>query len=143
MYIYRASLIAQLVKKLPAMQEAPGRLLGREDPLKKGQLHDLLKICRYTHTHTDIYIYMYVCIYRASLIAQLVKNPTVMQETLVQLLGWEDSLEKGQATHSSITGLPLWFSRQRIHLQSGRPGFNLWVGKYLEKGKATHSSIIQ
>ena len=33
--------------------------------------------------------------YRASLIAQLVKNPPAMQETLVQFLGWEDLLEKG------------------------------------------------
>ena len=39
---------------------------------------------------------------RVSLIAQLVKNPPVMKETLVQLLGWEDPLEKGKATHSSI-----------------------------------------
>ena len=31
----------------------------------------------------------------ASLIAQLVKNLPVMQESLVQLLGWEDPLEKG------------------------------------------------
>ena len=31
-------------------------------------------------------------------------------ETPVQFLGWEDSLEKGQATHSSILGLPLWLS---------------------------------
>ena len=29
------------------------------------------------------------------MIAQLVKNPPAMQETLVQFLGWEDSLEKG------------------------------------------------
>ena len=33
--------------------------------------------------------------YWASLIAQLVKNPPAMQETLVQFLGWEDPLEKG------------------------------------------------
>ena len=38
----------------------------------------------------------------ASLIAQLVKNPPAMQETPVQFLGWEDLLEKGKATHSSI-----------------------------------------
>ena len=31
----------------------------------------------------------------ASLVAQLVKNPPAMQETLVQFLGWEDPLEKG------------------------------------------------
>ena len=45
-----------------------------------------------------------------SLIAQLVKNPPAMQETLVRFLGWEDLLEKGKATHSSIVGLPLWLS---------------------------------
>ena len=37
----------------------------------------------------------------ASLVAQLVKNLPAMQETWVQSLGWEDSLEKGKATHSS------------------------------------------
>ena len=34
--VYRASLIAQLVKNPPAMQEAPVQFLGQEDPLKKG-----------------------------------------------------------------------------------------------------------
>ena len=37
-----------------------------------------------------------------SLIAQLVKNLPAMQETWVQSLGWEDPLEKGKATYSSI-----------------------------------------
>ena len=40
--------------------------------------------------------------YRASLVAQLVKNQPVMQETPVQFLGWEYPLENGYATHSSI-----------------------------------------
>ena len=31
----------------------------------------------------------------ASLTAQLVKNPPIMQETLVQFLGWKDLLDKG------------------------------------------------
>ena len=39
---------------------------------------------------------------RASLIAHLVKNPSAMQEILVQFLGQEDPLEKGKAVHSSI-----------------------------------------
>ena len=39
---------------------------------------------------------------RASLAAQLVKNPPAMQETWVQSLGWEDALKKGKATHSSV-----------------------------------------
>ena len=34
--IIRASLVAQLVKNLPAMQETPVQLLGWEDPLEKG-----------------------------------------------------------------------------------------------------------
>ena len=32
----------------------------------------------------------------------MVKNPSAMQETWVQSLGWEDLLEKEMATHSSI-----------------------------------------
>ena len=38
----------------------------------------------------------------ASLVAQLVKNIPAVQETWVRFLGWEDPLEKGKATHSSI-----------------------------------------
>ena len=38
----------------------------------------------------------------ASLVDQLVKNPPAMRETWIRSLGWEDSLEKGKATHSSI-----------------------------------------
>ena len=38
----------------------------------------------------------------ACLIAQLVKNLPAMQETSVRFLGWEDSLEEGTATHSSV-----------------------------------------
>ena len=40
--------------------------------------------------------------FEVSLVAQLVKNPPAMQETWVRSLGWEDPLEKGKATHSSI-----------------------------------------
>ena len=38
----------------------------------------------------------------ASLVAQLVKNPPTMRETWIRSLGWEDPLETGKATHSSI-----------------------------------------
>ena len=38
----------------------------------------------------------------ASLVAQLVKNPSTMRATCVRPLGWEDPLEKGKATYSSI-----------------------------------------
>ena len=42
-----------------------------------------------------------MCVW-ASLGAQLVENPLAMQETWVRALGWEDPLEKGKATHSSL-----------------------------------------
>ena len=47
----------------------------------------------------------------ASLVAQRVKHLPTMQETQVRSLGWEDPLEKGMATHSSI--LPGQFHGQR------------------------------
>ena len=43
-------------------------------------------------------------------VAQLVNNLPAMQETPVLSLGWEDLLEKGMATHSSILGFPWWHS---------------------------------
>ena len=38
----------------------------------------------------------------ASLVAELVKNPPAMRDTWVQSLDWEDPLEEGMATHSSV-----------------------------------------
>ena len=42
------------------------------------------------------------------MVTQLVKNLPVIQNTVVSFLSWEDPLEKGWATHSSILGLPWW-----------------------------------
>ena len=53
----------------------------------------------------------------ASLVAQLVKNPPAMQETWVQSLGWEDPLEKGKATHSSILAWRIPWTIQSMWLQ--------------------------
>ena len=39
---------------------------------------------------------------RASLVAQMAKDPPTMWETWVQSLGWEDHLQKGTVTHSNI-----------------------------------------
>ena len=82
---FRASLIAQLVKNSPAVQETsvqfPGSGLGRSP--EEGIGYPL----QYSW---------------ASLVAQLVKNPPAVQETWVQSLDWEDSLEKGKASHSTI-----------------------------------------
>ena len=54
----------------------------------------------------------------ASLIAQLVKNPPAMQETLVRFLGWEDLLEKEMATHSSTLAWRIPWAEELGGLQS-------------------------
>ena len=64
------------------MKENPVQFLGQEDP-EEGIGYSL----QYSW---------------ASLVVQLVKNLPVMWETWVRSLGWEDLLEKGKATHSSI-----------------------------------------
>ena len=63
---------------------------------------------------------------RASLLAQMVKNFPAVQETQVGSLGWEDLLEKGMATHSSI--LP-----REFHGQGSLVGYSPWGRKELDK----------
>ena len=65
------------------MQETPVRVLGQEGPAGEG----------------IGYPFQYSW---ASLVAQLVKNLPAMWETWVRSLDWEDPLEKGKVTHSSI-----------------------------------------
>ena len=60
-----------------------------------------------------------------SLVAQMIKNLPVMQETWVQSLGWEDPLDEGMATHSNILAWRIpWTEEpggvQSIGLQSVR-----------------------
>ena len=54
----------------------------------------------------------------ASLVAQKVKNLPAMLETWVQSLGWEDPLEKGTATHSSILAWRILWTEEPGGLQS-------------------------
>ena len=54
---------------------------------------------------------------KASLVAQLVKNMLAMQETWVRSLGWEDPLEKGKATHSSIVAWRIPWTVQSVGSQ--------------------------
>ena len=49
-----------------------------------------------------MYLMLFIFPFRASLVAQLIENLLAKWETWVQSLGWEDSLEKEMATHSSI-----------------------------------------
>ena len=56
---------------------------------------------------------------RASLVAQMVRNPPAMRENWVQSLGREDPLEEGMATHSSILAWRIPMDREawwaRVH----------------------------
>ena len=79
----RASLIAQLVKDFSSNAGDPGLIPGSGRSAGKGIGYPL-QYCW------------------ASLVAQLVKNLPAIWETWVRFLGWEDPLEKGTATHSSI-----------------------------------------
>ena len=80
---FRASLVAQLVKNPPAMQETPVRFLVSGRSAGEGIGYPI----QYSW---------------ASHVAQLVKNLPAMQETWVRFLGWKDPLGKGKATHSSV-----------------------------------------
>ena len=53
----------------------------------------------------------------ASLVAQMVQNLPAIQGTWVQSLGWEDLLEKGKATHSSILAWRIPWTLQSMGLQ--------------------------
>ena len=59
-----------------------------------GKEYFLKKMYTHTHTHTHTHILF--------LVARTVKSLPAMQETCVRSLGWEDPLEEGMATHSSI-----------------------------------------
>ena len=76
------SLIAQLVKNPPAMQETLVRFLGQEDPLRRDRLP------------TPVFL-GFPC-------GSAGKESTYSAGTWVQSLGWEEPLEKEKATHSSI-----------------------------------------
>ena len=76
-------------------------------------------------THVCVYVcFVYIdvrlysleasCMLPASLVAQLVKNPLTIQETL----GWEDPLEKEMATHSSICAWEIPWTEEPGGLQS-------------------------
>ena len=89
------SLIAQLVKNPPAMQETQFNSWVR-------------KICwRRERLPTPIFL---------GFPLWLVKNPPVMWETWLRSLGWENPLEKGKATHSSIVAWRMSNTNEQLSL---------------------------
>ena len=90
----------------PGQNTGVGRLSLLQGIFPTQELNSCLLHCRWT-VYQLLYIliqylrgrYIYIL---SSLVAQLVKNPLVSQETQIPSLGWEDPLEKEMVTHSSI-----------------------------------------
>ena len=77
----------------------------------------------------------------ASLLVQMVKNLPAMQGIQVQSLGWEDPLEKGMATHSSILAWRIPWTEEPGGLQSmgsQRVGHNCAINTFLFQSKDKH-----
>ena len=89
-----------------------------------------------------ICIYIYICIASllslprryswASPVAHLVKNLPAMHATWVWSLGWEDPLEKGKATHSSILAWRIPWTVQSTRLQRVRHYWTTFFFTFLE-----------
>ena len=65
------------------------------------------------------YICYLAALSRASLVAQMVKNPPAVQETWVRSLDWEDPLEKGTANYSSILAWRITWTEEPSRLVHG------------------------
>ena len=83
----------------PAQTRFPGSSAGKESACNAGDPGLIPGLGRFPGEGTG---YLLLQCSRASLVAQTVTNPPAMQESQVRSLGWEDPLEKGMATHSSI-----------------------------------------
>ena len=68
----------------------------------RGRDHICISYYFTVHNSSLVFFLVIYLLAGPSLVAQLVKNPPTMQENWVRSLGWEDPLEKGKATHSSI-----------------------------------------
>ena len=138
-FFLTTSLVAQKVKRLPAMQETRVQSLGREDYLEKematplqysclenfmdrgalyATVHGVTKsgtrLSDFTHSLTSVF----TCGTGASLVPQTVKNLPAMWQTRVWSLGQEDSLEKGLATHSRVLALRISWTEEPGGLES-------------------------
>ena len=147
-----ASLMAQMVKNLPATQETWVQSLGWKDPLEKGMAtHSSILAWRIpwteepgalqsvgsqrvghewaTTTNMNISCYSFCSsiLDMGFLVAQMVKNRTAMQETWVRSLGWEDPLKKGTTTYSSILAWRIPWTEEAGRLQSMGSQSRTWL----------------
>ena len=100
----------------------PDRLAGKESACKAG---DPGSIPGMGSSSEEVIGYP-LQYFWASLVAQMVKNPNSMQETWVQSLIWENSLEEGMATHSSALSWRIPWTEEPGGLQSGVTKSQTW-----------------
>ena len=137
------SLVAQMIKTLPAMPETWVQSLGQEYTLEEGTAtYSNILAWRipwteepgglyspWGHKESDMtewlaisiiihMLFILLYLFRTSLVAQMIKNLPAMRETQVRSLGWEDPLEDGMATHSSILAWRIPWTEETGGLQS-------------------------
>ena len=79
---------------------------------------------------------------RAFLVAQVVKNPPAIQETLVQFLGWEIPWKRDRLCNPVFLGVPGGSDSQEFNAMRKTWVQSLGSEDPLEEGRATHSSIL-
>ena len=92
-------------------------------------------ICENYQSHFILINSFHLTQNRASLIAQLVKNPPAMQEILVRFLGWENLLEKGQATTLVFLSFPCGSAGKESTCNAGDLGSIRGLGRSPGEGK--------
>ena len=85
------------ISEITSRNDFPCSSTGKESACNAGDAGSIPESGRSTGEGTG-YPFQYSW---ASLVAQLVQNPSAVWETWVQSVSWEDHLEKGMATHSS------------------------------------------
>ena len=137
--VFESSLVAQMVKSLPIMQETWIQSLGQEDLEKgiathfsilAGQSHGWRSLagpnswhCKESDTTKQL---THTRVPKATLIfgfpssSSSKEHPPAVQKTQVRSLDWEDLLEKEMATHSSILAQRISWTEEPCGLQSMR-----------------------
>ena len=158
-----ASLEAQLVKNLPAMQETPVRSLGWEDPLEKGMaMHSCIlawsipwteKSCRiqsmrsgctewlyiHTHTHTHIYIHTHT---PGSAIHGIFQARILEWAAISFSSGPSQPRVRTRVSCIADRRFTIWATREALPVQE-RQVQSLGQEDALEKKMATHFSILE
>ena len=96
----------------PGVRPGPPALVGGFYPPQSHQGTPYVCVCMCVCTHARSV---------TSVVSQLAKNPPAIRETWVRSRGWEDPLEKGMATHSSILAWSIPRTEESGGLQSMGP----------------------